>query len=360
MKKALIPVLVSLSFSLSAAPRRRSLPQPEWFPRCSVITGLPAVTFTRDQGRTLTPIAEGLSGVGYTYGLVALDEPKTLLAWHKSTLSLSSDGGCSWRPVGQIADFDFPPRLVAGRGGRAYAWSDARVYLIRYDSRGPVALKSPGALIGLAVDPLNAEHIRAGDTDGAIWDSVDGGASFTRIGSLKSALLYRFAFDPHNLDHIVAGTATTGAYVTFDGGLTWTRSGTASANVFELAISPADSNTVFAEGINLAESDANVPSHGRHIYLSRDGGATYKPVVDEAPGVQLVNGPTMAAHPTNRDVVYFIFGTYFQGYGTDVFRYDDAAHALTVEHNGYDDVNAIAFDRDDPNLMYLGLEVVKP
>ena len=51
-------------------------------------------------------------------------------------------------------------------------------------------------------------------------------------------------------------------------------------------------------------------AHGRHIYQSDDGGATYRPVVDEAPGVKLINGPVMAAHPTNRDVLYFIFGTH--------------------------------------------------
>jgi hypothetical protein len=54
--------------------------------------------------------------------------------------------------------------------------------------------------------------------------------------------------------------------------------------------------------------------------------------------------------------VYFFFGTAFQGYGTDVFRYDTATGALTVAHNDSDDINSIAFSPANPRIMYFGLE----
>jgi hypothetical protein len=35
------------------------------------------------------------------------------------------------------------------------------------------------------------------------------------------------------------------------------------------------------------------------------------------------------------------------------------AGSLTMEHNDRDDVNAIAFSRRTPSVMYLGLEIVR-
>ena len=96
-------------------------------------------------------------------------------------------------------------------------------------------------------------------------------------------------------------------------------------------------------------------SMGRHIVRSGDGGRSYTPVVDASPTVTLVNGPTMAAHPTNRDVVFFVFGSFFQAYGTALFRYHAWSDRLTVTHNSYQEVTAIAFSRVQPNLMYLGV-----
>ncbi|HYR28274.1 MAG TPA: dispase autolysis-inducing protein, partial [Thermoanaerobaculia bacterium] len=240
-------------------------------------------------------------------------------------------------------------------GGRMYVWSDNRRFLMRYDSRGLRTLKPPADFVGLGVDASNGEHLRAAGNDGSIWESTDGGESFTQIGALTAdpALFYRFAFDPQNLDHILGGTIITGAHVSRDGGNTWTRAEGLgrSTNAFEIAISPADGSRVWVEGLDMSESR-------RHIWVSDDGGTTFTAVVDEAPGIELVNGNLLAPHPTNKEVLYFVFGTHIFAYGTDLFRYDHAARSLTVTHNDHDDVNAIAFSRRDPNLMYLGIAAV--
>lgn len=332
------------------------------YPQCAMVTGTAAVTFTLDEGATLAPSAVPLVPVSYTWGLAAmLDDDETLVAWNRNDLLISTDAGCSWRVAATIEGSDFPPTITAAPGGRAYAWSENRKFLVRFDSRGAKTLKQPVDFMGLGVDPNNGEHVRAGGNDGTVWESLDGGESWTQFGWLQGPpMFYRFAFDPKDLDHIVAGVLGSGVHVSRDGGKTWAQAtGLAprSANVFQVVFSPVDSNRVWAMGIDLDAPDNALDR--RHIYASDDGGATFRAVVDGAPGVSLTNGPTMAAHPTNRDVVYFVFGTYFDNYGTDIFRYDDASRTLTVRHNDQQGVNAIAFSRRDPSVMYLGLERVK-
>lgn len=358
---ALISLLLLSALPAVAARRRATVPR-EAYPQCSMITGTAAVTFTRNDGFTLAPRAQAGQPIAYTYGLAAmLDEPDTLMAWHANDLLISTDAGCSWRVAATIDNWDFPPKLEPARGGRVYAWSDNRSFLVRYDARGARTLKPPADFVGLTADANNGERLRAGGNDGSVWETTDGGESWTQVGRLDgSPLFYRFAFDPQNLDHVVAGTVTRGAFVSRDGGRTWTQAtgiGKRTANVFNLVFSPSDPARVWAMGIDLDQTDNGDPSHGRHIYASDDGGATYRAVADEAPGVKLTNGPTMAAHPTNPNVLYFIFGTHIFNYGTDLFRLDLGTNTLTMTHSTLDDVNAIAFSRKDANVMYLGIEV---
>lgn len=317
-----------------------------------MITGTSAVTFTRDEGRTLAPPAVPLRGIGYTYGVATLDTPDTVMAWHKDDLLMSTDAGCSWRVVATIPGWDFPPRLAAARGGRVYAWSDNREFLVRWDSRGAKQLKAP-AFVGLEVDPNDGDHVRAGSIDGSMWESRDAGETWTANGFAPANSVYRFAFDPKNLDHVVAGTVITGARVSFDGGHIWTapRGLPERANVFNAVISPVDGNVVWVMGVDLA-----LTGSARSIYLSRDGGVSFEPVIEAGADVTLVNGPIMAAHPALKDVLYFVFGASFQGIGTSLYRYDASTGILTKTQNDNHDVNAIAFARNDPRLMYLGLE----
>ena len=350
-------LLIGVSSSLVfAATRRRAAKSAEVFPVCSMVTGSAAITFSRDHGRTLAPTAERLSGIGYTFGLAALDEKDTLLAWHRSDLLISTDAGCSWRVVATFADVDIPPTITAAKGGRAYAWSDNRRFLVRYDSRGAVKLKEPAAFVGLGVDRNNPDHVRAGSDDGVVWESLDAGDTWTAIGTLRPetspAIFYRFAFAHSNLDHIVAGTTQSGGYVSRDGGRTWTKSvfGTGGFNAFNFVFAPSDDRVVWAMALSLGAGD-------RHIYRSTDGGNTYQPVVDQSAEITIRNQPVMAAHPTDANVLYFVFGTFFQGYGTDVYRYDAATRTVTTTHNSYDDIDAIAFSPSDPRIMYFGLEV---
>jgi hypothetical protein len=269
----------------------------------------------------------------------------------------STSAGCRWTTVGTVQSTSdgFPISLVAARGDRAFAWADNRNDLARIDGTTITYLGSPvDSIIGVGTDPENADRLRFVDGGGQMWESTDGGLRFGPIGARiqgSAFLYYRAAFDPSNLDHVVVGAVIEGAYVTFDGGRNWTRAsglsstGTGAVNVFSVVVSPALSTTVYAMGLDIVESDAGAASQGRHIYMSEDGGLTFRSVVDRSADVILPNGVPMAAHPTNAAVVYFSFGSSFGGYGADLYRYDDDAGQVTKTHNDYHglpDVDAAA------------------
>ncbi|HEX2834007.1 MAG TPA: dispase autolysis-inducing protein [Thermoanaerobaculia bacterium] len=363
-RRLIVPILILAALPAAAA-RRRSVNLPPLHPPCTMILGSGAVAVTRNGGVSLIPSADIEHPISYTYGVTTMiDEPSTVVAWNKNDLLISKDHGCTWRIATTIEGSDFPPTLTAAPGGRVYAWSENRSFLVRYDSRGAQRLKQPADFLGFAVDAENGDHLRAGGSDGSLWESHDAGETWDPLGRLGNApLYYRFIFDPNDLDHIVAGTVANGAFVSRDGGRNWTKAtgfSKGDANVFQLVISPVDANVVWAMGIDTTQSsNPDDPSHGRHIYVSRDGGATYDPVIDEQPGVKLINGPTMAAHPTNANILYFVFGTHIFDYGTDLFRFDLANPGeLVLMHHAMDGINAIAFSPEDPNVMYLGVETI--
>ena len=336
-------------------------------PSCPVVSGSSLVALTSDQGATLAVGNRPVRGTDYNFGLAVLrDVPNTMYAAHNRTLQRSTSAGCHWVTLGEIPTTSdgFPASLVAARGDRAYAWADNRNDLVRIDGKVMTPLRSPvDSIVGIATDPHETNGVRIAAGDGSLWISRDGGDRFEpQAPPIRGPFLfYRAGFDPSNLDHVVFGVVVDGAYVTFDGGQTWTRStglsstGTGSVNVFNVVVSPADPMTVFAMGLDIAESDSGAPSQGRHIYLSRDGGLSFRPVVDASADIVIPNQPPMAAHPTDADVVYFTFGSSFQGFGADLYRYDHSTGQVTKTHNDYHRIPVIDFNPADPSVMYLGL-----
>ena len=325
---------------------------PEWAaPACASVAGTGAVTFTLDEGTTLAPTQGTLSGIAYTYGLAALDIPNTLLAEHKGDLLRSEDAGCSWTKIGTLAGGLF--RITPGHGGLAYAWVENGAGFYRIENGAPTLLSTPAQnIVGLGVDPIDGKHLRVGDSTGAVHDSADGGATWTKQSTVPAQGLflgYRFAFDPADLDHILFGQSTGGAWVTTDGAAWKQSTGLgASANTFSIVVSPVDSNLVWAESLELGPDT-------RHLYRSTDGGASFDAVVTESAEVTLINGTLLAPHAANPDILYFVFGTSFQNYGTDLYRYDHATATVTKTHNSYDEISSIAPSPADPSILYLGL-----
>ncbi|MES2638458.1 MAG: dispase autolysis-inducing protein [Myxococcota bacterium] len=327
-------------------------------PTCESIVGTGAVTFSTDGGATLVPTAEPLTTTAYTTGLVAFpDVPGRLLAVSHDALLRSDDAGCTW------ADVDTLPilsRLVRGAAGTAWAWAPNTGAIARVDADGTVTtLPSPTSAVlgfGAAADGT----VALGGGDGAVWTSTDGGLTWSVRGTVPvpsgSAMGYTMAFDPADLDHAVFGLASEGAFTTFDGGATWapaTGLGATGANVFTATISPVDPDVVWAQGIDYAQNGDPV-SQGRRIWRSEDGGHSFTTAVEQSETTILLNGPLLVADAADADVVWFVYGTWYGNYGTDLFRYDHT-DGLTRTHNPYDTVGALTFSPADPKVLYLGL-----
>lgn len=321
-------------------------------PACAAVSGSPAVTFTLDEGQTLAP-APAISGVVYTAGLVALDTPNVLLAASGGQILRSTDAGCTW------ASLDTVPAaymiLVANGGDVAYGFSDNDSVLVRIEGTTVTTLTAPASnIIGLGIDPNDPDHIRVGASNGQLYDSPNAGSLWMGLGVPVpgATLSYRVAFDPADIDHVLHGAASIGVSTSTNAGSSWTAAtGLASdgsgANAFSIVVSPADGQLVWAEAMDLGPTE-------RRIYRSTDGGLTFTGVVTESADFNLTNGALMAPHPADQDVLYVEFGTYFQGYGTDIYRYDHGTMQVTTTHNDNDSVSSIAFNPADPGVMYLG------
>lgn len=370
MKRTLVLSALVLCAGAAAA-QDETRPVDAWVtPDCRRVAGSSSVAITSDEGATLATGGRPLRGTDYAFGLAVLrDVPNTMLLAHNRTLQRSTSAGCRWTTIGEIATTSdgFPSSLAAARGDRAFAWSDRRDDLARIDSETITYLRAPvSSVVGLGTDPNDPAGLRLAGGDGSLWISRDAGERWDPLGSRvpgQTFLYYRAGFDPSNLDHVVFGVASEGAWVTFDAGRTWTQArglsstGTGPVNVFSVVVSPADPLTVFVMGLDIAEADAGAPSFGRHIYLSRDGGLSFRPVVAASADVVLPNQPPMAAHPTSADVVYFTFGSSFQGFGANLYRYDDTTGGVTWTHNDYHRLPVIDFNPADPAFMYLGLGI---
>ncbi|HSP09631.1 MAG TPA: hypothetical protein VLU92_08560 [Candidatus Dormibacteraeota bacterium] len=77
------------------------------------------------------------------------------------------------------------------------------------------------AVFALAVDPSNNQALIAGNSEGSVFRSADGGTTWASVHSGKSALT-AVAFSPFKAGLVLAGTRASGAIASPDGGVTWT------------------------------------------------------------------------------------------------------------------------------------------
>lgn len=352
-------VLGAAAITLTIPATAHAAPAAGWStPDCASVSGDGAFSYTADEGNTIAPTTVPITPQAYSH-LATLDKADALVGVTKNTIQISRDAGCSWAVVarpGNLSQYD----VTAAGKDIAYVFgiNDQPVYRVagaRVEARsGPT---ETDGVAGLAADHKHPNRLVAVDKNGQVYRSSDGAVTWDPIGKAPAASVYDAAIDPADLDHIVLGTGSAGTFTTFDGGLRWTQSrgiGThAHANGFTVAISPKDPMTVWVEGYDLGQTQ----NGARHIWRSVDGGLHYWPVLD-GNDVILYNGNRLWPSPTDADVLYFEYGTYFGGFGTNLYRYDDARESISYTHSGFDGIDSVSFSPADPTIMYLGLSEV--
>jgi hypothetical protein len=194
-----------------------------------------------------------------------------------------------------------------------------------------VALPSPpnqprAALFALAVDPSNNQVVIAGDAQGSLTRSVNGGGAWTTVQTGKSAIL-TISFSPYTPGLAFAGTRGGGGLVSHDAGATWavarglegrsvrafgfaltllaagtdhgvytsangaswTQSGLPNVSISALAVEAIHDPVRLVAG-----SDSQPSSGGLPLYQSLDGGLSWKSFVPPISGtitVRLAAGP---------------------------------------------------------------------
>jgi hypothetical protein len=339
-----------------ASPRLSGNAPAGWrVPDCTIVVGAP-VTFTRNDGLTLAKVEPEPIGTTYTTSVIALQKPNKLLAAKDSELYRSEDAGCHWSSLGHV-NGDFI-QLVPGAGHRAYGYSPHLPDVLVVTADGVAYARGPGADVrGLAARPDEPGTLRLADARGSVYASEDDGETWTWLGTapgVTEGSVQAVAFGGAALDHVVIAM-WGGVSTSSDGGKSWawaTGLSRVSANIFSVAISPADGRIVWAEGIDLEPGDS---LDRRHVWISRDGGLSFEIVLTASASVTLPNGVPMIAHPTDPDILYFTWGTALQGIGTKLYKVSARQKSVTFTSNPYSKILALTTSPADAGTLYLGL-----
>jgi photosystem II stability/assembly factor-like uncharacterized protein len=231
--------------------------------------GHQTVSVSTDGGKTWREIKslKGADAMGWAF----IDE-EILVGGHPG-ISVSTDGGKTFRQDNKGLPSTDVHALGAG-DGVIYAASPQVGVFVSTDGRRSWEIRSRRAgqsFMGrILVDPNDPERVLAPDMAGGVAESRDGGRTWRDLGGVRGAMWV--SADPTNPSRIVA-SGQNGAAVTTDGGASW---------------EPLD----IPDGVqivDLASSERDLLYAGRHdgervtVYLSRDGGKSWIPTSRASP-----------------------------------------------------------------------------
>ena len=211
---------------------------------------------------------------------------------------------------------------------------DTALKNLKFRSIGPAVMG--GRIDDLAIVESNPDIIYVGTAAGGIMKTVNGGMSWQAIfedqpnpsiGDLALApsnpsILYVGTGEPNNRQSSSWGD---GIYKSMDGGATFTHMGLRETHhIGRIVVHPTDPNTVYAAALG----DLWGPNKERGVYMSTDGGATWKQTlfVNEDTGVT-----DISIDPQSPNILYAaayqrrrtVFGFNGGGPGSGLYRSTD-------------------------------------
>jgi photosystem II stability/assembly factor-like uncharacterized protein len=309
-------------------------------------------------GRTWRPLdlAPGVSGEGPL--AMAPADPKTLYLGNGRGIFKTTDGGATW----QATSAEILANETAEE--RDHRLAEGYVYALVVDRRDPDIVYAgtwekgvfkttdggaswrnvgQGAVNTLVLDPRDPETIYAGATGGyagpssifygrGVFKSSDGGANWQRVG-LQGTNVGILALDPQHPETIYAGTDRKGVVKSTDGGASWRAAGFQGTNVGALMFDPQHPLTLYA---GTDEEGA---------FRTTDGGRTWRAL---ALGH---DADLLALHPRNSARLY---ATSEQGILTST----DAGRSWRATNSGptFAAVSALVIAPRRPGTAYVGID----
>jgi photosystem II stability/assembly factor-like uncharacterized protein len=296
---------------------------------------------------------------------------------------VSADGGGAWRLLGKPSKFDYPtftaltvvfdpqPALVAGirqEGGWRHAADQPARAPAATVMRESAALATPPPLPSgswqpapdlprqvnsLAVDPTNSQVVYAGTgSSGAgsgVYKSGDAGRTWQLASSgLPKEDVRALAFSHSSPPTLYASVGPRGdVFASADGAQSWAHVGNYELTGFgsRLAVAPGNADLLF------------VTEDVRGAYRSLDGGHNWLPANQGLPKDNngSHNVQSLAIDPTDPNVVYA--GTGWGSFGGNgVYKSSDGGQNWSPANRGMIDysITALAIDPANPQSIYAG------
>jgi len=217
------------------------------------------------------------------------------------------------------------------RGGESYRWVSLNKGLYG------------GTIYCISIDPMDSDKIYAGTRNG-VYKSVDGGLTWEST-ALKNRSIYSIQIDLNNTRKIYAGSED-GIYVTVNYGEDWIAIGKSTGGgVKSVVLDPRNSTNIYA-GICGG------------IFVKKDSSNW----VNISSNLSNVCIETIAINPTNSNIIFVGTGNTLNsdGYMTwgGIFMTEDGGTSWKQVGKNLINfgVNSIAFDPNDPNIIYAGTE----
>ena len=300
---------------------------------------------TTNGGNTWSNAGSGLGGWGIRGLAVDPTNSNTLYA------GLSGGGmyknatggtGSDWFPVNTGLTDPFIRIVLLDKANSNIVYADTDSGLFKTITGGAswslVNTSLPGAN-ALVLDPSNSNTLYAGIGNGQVYKSIDGGSTWSAIGSISlpsGKPLLALLIDPVHANILYAGTNGSGVFKSTNGGasLFAINTGLTDTDINTIALAPTTPNTLYAGAVDDG------------VFKTINGGTTWS-IANR--GMIYDSVPVVTVAPSNPSIVY-------AGKQTgDFYKSTDGganwSRSSTVSEIG-STPSALAVDPTDPNTVY--------
>lgn len=253
------------------------------------------IYISKDDGNTFVEFNKGIISIATREVYVNPNDENEIYVgtWDRLGFHWSKNGGKGYKNI--ATDFSvFTLQPDPHDFSRVYLGSEQFVVgtVSKEESSFSVKVKPGGKdttiIKSIAIDPTDSNHVLAGiGTDLAeappgegLWESPDGGESWTRAPGIGNFAVYSIIFNPNDPKIVYASALGEGVFKSTDGGSHFTALGTDKLKyTYRLAMSPADPNIIVASSnVFFAQLSSEEQTSGKYggIFQSKDGGKSWK------------------------------------------------------------------------------------